>query len=210
MKAVDLLGRYKPAERTVSLLLDGSLAAEVHRLEETRRKLIRQEAVNSPGLASKVPAVDKALSILETKIDDATVAVTVRAISGARFDALKLAHPPTEEQWESYKERAKAVPLFAAAPEVDALGMAPALIGLSVVAVDGEPVEWDESDGAALWSTLHDGARGDLLEAAWEVNGQSSSRPFSVTGTDTTPNSGHESTMQQNEESLTRSSAEGS
>lgn len=210
MKASDLLGRYKPAEKTVYLLLDGSLITELDRLQEERRQLVRQEAIQSPGLASKIPALDRQLHELEDKAQEATVAVTLRAIPGARFDQLKLAYPPTEEQWEAYRERAKAMPLFTGAPEVDSLGMAPALIGLSVVAVDGEPVEWDESDGEELWATLHDGVRADLLAAAWEVNGQSSNRPFFETGTDTTQNSGHESITQQNEESPSLSSVEGS
>jgi hypothetical protein len=75
------------------------------------------------------------------------------------------------------------------------------LIALSVCAVDGEEVEWSEADGDELWNTLHDGARADLLEAAWEVNKQRSGRPFSGTGTATTPSSGPASTTPQSTES---------
>ena len=210
MKVSDFLGRYKPAERTVRVLLDGSLLTELERARQQVAKKVRQEERSHPGLASEVPALEARVAALESEAEEATIAVTLRAMPGAKFDALALAHPPTEAQWDQYREQAKAFPLFAQPPEVDAVGMAPALIALSVVAVDGEPTEWSEHDGAALWETLHDGVRADLLEAAWEVNKQRSGRPFSGTGTDTTPSSGPGSTTQPNGESLSLSSADGS
>lgn len=210
MRASDLLSRYKPAERTVRLLLDGSLGVELDELRAERRKVARVEATQPAGLKTQLPDIDRKLREVEERAEAATVVITLRAVPGVKFDEVKLAHPPTESQWETYRERAKATPLFASPPEVDPIGMAPALIGLSVVAVDGEPVEWDEREGLELWEGLHDGARADLLDAAWDVNGQSANRPFSGTGTDTTPISGPESTTQPNEESPSRSSVEGS
>jgi hypothetical protein len=210
MKVAEFLGKYKPSERTVRILMDGSLASELDRARQAVRRQQKVESADDPGLATKVPDLEAKVKAVEEAADQATVEVTVRAVPGDKFDALKLAHPPTEAQWGSYREQAKASPLFAAAPEFDPDGLAPSLIALSVVAVDGEPVEWSESDGVELWSTLHDGARADLLTAAWEVNAQGSSRPFSGTGSDTTPNSGPESNMQQNTESRSLSIREGS
>lgn len=201
MKASDLLARYKPAERTVRILLDGTLGGQLDDLEEQLRRTQRAEARNPQGLATKVPGIRDRIAELEEEADAATVTITLRAMPGVKFDELKLAHPPTPEQWAEYKERAAAAPMFTVPPEVDALGMAPHLIALSIAAVDGEPVEFSPADGEELWATLHDGARGDLLAAAWEVNGQTSSRPFSKPGTDTTTSSGAGSTTHVNTES---------
>lgn len=212
MKASDLLlSRYKPAERTVRILLDGSLAAELDKLADELDRTRRKELRDPQGLATKVPAVEAKLADLRDRADAATVEVTVRAMSGEQFDDLRRRFPPTEEQWESYKNQAKASPLFAPQPpEVDVLGMAPELIGLSLAAVDGQLVEPSAEEGYKLWAVLHDGARGDLYGAAWEVNGQTSTRPFSETGTDTTSSTGQESTTPANTESLSPSTQEGS
>lgn len=210
MKATELLGRYKPAERTVRILLDGSLLSELESARQEVRRTQRQEMSNPQGLATKVPELENKVAELEEQADDQTVELVVRAIPGTKFDELKRLHQPTEEQWERYREQAKGSPMFAVAPEFDPDGLAPDLIGLSVVSVDGEPVDWDATDGRTLWDGLHDGARADLLEAAWSVNRQGSSRPFSGTGTDTTPSSGPGSTTQQNGESPSPSSVEGS
>lgn len=211
MKVADFLGRYKPAERTVRILLDGSLASELDRARRNVELKKKQERTRlDDTLRTEVPALEERVADLEAKAEEATVEVTLRAIPGVKFDALKVAHPPTEAQWEQYREQAKASPMFARAPEFDPDGLAPKLIGLSIVAVDGDPVEWDEADGKELWETLHDGARADLLEAAWQLNGQRGNRPFSGTGSDTTPNSGPESNTQQNGESPSLSLADGS
>jgi hypothetical protein len=201
MKVSDVLGRYKPAERTVRLLLDGSLVAELDRARKAVRDAVREEARNPQGLRTTVPDLEAKVAELERRADGATVEFTIRAVSGAKYDALKQAFPPTEAQWAEYREEAKASPMFARPPTVDADALAPALVGLSIVAVDGEEVDWDEADGAELWGTLHDGARADLLDAVWEVNGQRGARPFSGTGTDTTPSSGPESTTPASTES---------
>lgn len=211
MKASDLiLSRYKPAERTVRILLDGTLAADLDRLQAELDRVRRTELKDPQGLATKTPAVEKRIDELRTRADEATVDITLRAMSGEQFDQLKLRFPPTQEQWDNYKSQAAVAPLFATPPEVDGLGMAPELIGLSLVAVDSEPVEPSADEGHKLWATLHDGARGDLLAAAWEVNGRSSSLPFSETGTDTTPSTGQESITPANTESPSPSTQEGS
>lgn len=210
MKVADFLGRYKPAERTVRILLDGSLASELDRARRNVKTQETKEKRNPQGLATSVPALEEKVAELEAQAEEATVDVTLQAIPGVQFDQLKLAHPPTEEQWEYYREQAKASPMFARPPEFDPEGLAPKLIGLSIVAVDGDPVEWSEADGKELWETLHDGARADLLEAAWQVNGQRGNRPFSGTGSDATPNSGPESNTQSSGESPSPPSAEGS
>lgn len=210
MKVTEFLGRYKPAETTVRVLMDGSLAADLERARQEVKQAQRRENLNPQGLATKVPVAEQRVEELEARADELTSEVLLRAIPGEKFSELKLAHAPTEEQWDQYREQAQAMPLFASAPDCDPIGMAPGLIALSVVAVDGESVDWTVQDGQELWDALPDGPRADLLEAAWNVNAQRSSRPFSGTGTDTTPSSGPGWTTQQNGESPSPSSAEGS
>lgn len=202
MDAKTLLARYKPAEKTVRILFDGTIGSELEALTEELRRVRREEARNNPGLATKAPAIEQRISELEASADDATVAITLRALPGAKFSELVAAHPPSMEQMERYHEFVKRAPMFAGgAPEFDALALAPALIGASIALVDGEPVTFSETDGQELWDTLHDGARAVLFEAALEVNGETSSRPLSLPDTDTTSNSGIGSTTPPNTES---------
>jgi len=209
VKVGDLLDRYKPAEKTIRLLLDGSVTARVDDAKLRLKQARRTEGVD--GLSSRAPQIEAELRDLATEADNQSVVIKLRAIPGERFDALKLAHPPTEIDFKRFREAQQARPyLNLSAPDVNPDSFAPALIGLSIVEVDGEEVDWDEKDGQQLWASLHDGARADLSEAAWEVNGQPSSRPLYETATGTTSNSGSGSTTPVKEESPHLSLAEGS
>lgn len=209
MKPKDLLARYKPAETTVEILLDGTLAETIEQVEAAI-DVARRHDTRTGGLKSDVPRLEQELQSVLTEADAATVRITMKAVPGAVFDELKANHPPTEQQWQSYREQTRAMPLFTAAPEFDPETLAPELIAASVAAVDGEPVEWTPEEGHELWSTLHDGARADLLTAAFNVNGRRSARPLSATGTDTTSSTGPDSTTPPTTESPFLSLAEGS
>ena len=201
-----LLSRYKPAEQTVTILLDGSLAAQIEAVETQIREARRTEQ----GLKSRVPKLAAELDQLKAAADEQTVTVTMRAMPGGLYDEMKTAHPPTAAQWEKYKEQARAMPMFGAyAPEYDPEGLAPELIAASVALIDGDPVKWSKDDGVKLWATLHDGARADLLQAAHEVNGRRSARPLFSSDTDTTSSIAADSTTPPNMESLSASLADG-
>jgi len=207
MKVGDLLARYKPAEQSVTILLDGGLAAQIEQTET----LIREAKRTETGLKSKVPGLQADLERLTLEADAATVTVVMHAMPGGLYDEMKTRHPPTPAQWEKYKEQARALPMFGAyAPEYDPEGLAPELIAASVASIDGEPIEWSADDGRELWATLHDGARADLLQAAHEVNGRRSARPLSSSDTDTTSSIAPDSTTASNEESPRLSLADGS
>lgn len=208
MKVGDLLARYKPAEKTVRILLDGSVRSRIDEAKQQLKQARRTEKVD--GLSSRVPQIESEIRLLEQEADDTSAVITLRAIPGEQFDALKLAHPPTEADFKRFKEQQQARPyLNLAAPDCNLITLAPALIGLSIVEVDSEEVDWDEKDGQELWGKLHDGARADLFDAAWEVNGQPSSRPLSETATATTSTSDNESTTPAETESPTPSSPDG-
>lgn len=204
MKVGDVLARYKPAERTIRILLDGSIQSRIDEIRQQLKRARRTESTD--GLSSPAVQLEAQLKELEEQADGESVAFTLRAIPGADFDKLKHAYPPTEEAWERFREVQKQNPMFASAPEFDVERLAPDLIGLSMAEVDGEEVDWSAEDGQELWGSLHDGARADLFEAAWAVNGQRSTRPLSGTATGTTSNSGSGSTTPQNEESPTPNS----
>lgn len=209
MKVGDLLDRYKPAEKTVRLGLDGTIGAQIDEATQRLKQARRTEKVD--GLSSRVPRIESEISDLEAQADEAAAVIKVRALSGEKFDAVKLAHPPTDADFKRFREQQQARPyLNLAAPDVNMDTFPPALIGLSIVEVDGEEVDWGEADGKELWDRLHDGARADLFDAVWEVNGKPSALPLSETATDTTSSSGSESTTPADRESPILSLAEGS
>ena len=190
----DLLARARRAEKKLRINLDGTTTGRLDQLRDRIRSAKRQDQLNGAGLDAQAPALERELAALELEEDRNAVELVFRALPGERFDALVARFPPTERQWQRYREQAQASPLFAAPPEFDADSMAPILVAASIVSYDGEEVSWSDEDGLTLWAGLSEGARADLLEAAWAVNQQRSARPTSGTGTDTTPSSGPGST----------------
>jgi hypothetical protein len=209
VKVGEVLARYKPAERSVRILLDGSIQAEI---DDARAELVRvrrAEARDDPGFRTKVPDLEASLAKLEQRADEAAVVFKVAAIPGREFDRLKYENPPSDADWQRYRETQQANPGLAlvgriGAPEFNFDAFMGKLIGLSVSSVDGEEVDWTEADGVELWGELHDGARSVLADAVWEVNGDKSTRPLSETATATTKSSEPESTTAANMESPTR------
>ena len=203
MKATDLLERYKLAQRSVTILLDGSLPAQISDLK--RRIKVAKLTEREDGLASQTVQLEKELADLESVADEASVTITMTALPGDDFSKLVAEHPVEEDDWEAFRAVQQHNPL-AAPPEYHQESFAPALIGLSVSHVDGDPVEWDTDDGIALWAGLSDGARADLWETALTVNLGRSQRPLSKTAIGETDSSGSGSTTAPNEESVTPSS----
>jgi hypothetical protein len=204
VKVGDVLARYKPAERLVRVLMDGSLQSA---LDDAARRL-KQARRNEEGLRSAAPAIEAEMSDLEAAAEEATVTFKVAAIPGREFDRLKYENPPSEADWERYRNTREANTSLAllggvGAPEFNFDGFMSKLIGLSICEVDGDPVEWGEPEGVELWDSLHDGARSTLADAVWGVNGNKSSRPLSETATGTTTNSGSGSTTSASKESPT-------
>ena len=200
----ELLARRKPARQTVRLLLDGTLSSQV---DEVRRqlKLAKAADIADPqGLASRAAPLEVKLNELQIEAEEASTAFTFQALGRARFEEVKRLHPPTEDQWERYRERVKAA-WWVTAPEFHELTFAPALIAACCV----EPAMTIE-DAQALWDELSDGEAAALYTAALAVNEEVTNRPFSGTDTDTTPNTGPDSTTPQSGESPSLSLAEGS
>lgn len=204
-----LRGRIKRPRLTVRVNLDATLAEEIARTHQRWKAAVEEEKAGGGGLTDSSPQLAQELIDLRRQWREAGTEFTFEALPGAKYDALATEHPPTEEQLAEYREILKTFP-FADAPEVNPDTLGPILIARCLVAIDGEPVEWSDEDGQALWNEVHDGARADLVEAAWAVNGGRSELPTFGTGTGTTPSSGPGSIMQFLEESPSPSLKAGS
>lgn len=199
-----LLAKRKPSRQTVRLLLDGTLADQIEAARHQLKVAKAADQVDPRGLASRAAPLEVRLAELRLEAEEASTAFTFEALGRVRFQELKREYPPTEEQWERYRERVKAA-WWAPAPEFEELTFAPALIATCCV----DPAMTIE-DAQALWDELSDGEAAALYAAALAVNEEVTSRPFSGTDTVTTPSSGPDSTTQQNGESPFLSLAEGS
>lgn len=200
----DLLARRKPVQQKVRLLLDGSLAVQIDDLRREIRQTKAADVRRGSPLDTAVPELERRLEELVSQADAEAAEFTFQAVGRAKLEELKRLYPPTDEQWERFREQVKGN-LFAQAPEFDWAGLAPALIASCCV----EP-EMTEADAARLWDELSDGEAAQLFQAAWAVNETSSPRPFFGTATDTTPSSGPDSTTPRNGGSPSLSLAEGS
>jgi hypothetical protein len=204
----DLLARYKPSERRVRVLFDGSIVAQIDDVTQRLKEAKKAEQRNDPGLRSKVPTIEAELADLEDQAESEAVTFTVQSMPGGDYDALELRFPPTQAQWDRYRQVAEVSPAFAIPPRVDADAMAPALVAACLAELDGEPISWSEDDCQKLWDQLHEGARSDLLEAVYQVNNRRTGRPLSESGFDGTLSSPDESPTPPDTESPTASSAD--
>jgi seryl-tRNA synthetase len=204
-----IIARRKPRRTTIRLLLDGELDTRLEQLRTQIRRAKQREAADPQGLASTVPQLEAELARLTVEADEATTEFTFQAIPRTALEDLRRNHPPTEEQWQRYKESVNEMPVLVAMqqspPEFDWLSMAPALLAACAV----EP-KMTRDEAQMLWDELSDAEAAQLFNAAWGVNEQAATRPFSGTDTATTPNFGPDSTTPQNGESPSLSLAEGS
>ncbi len=198
----ELLAKVKQRTKTVRINFDGELMGSLDDLHEEVVRAIAEDTVAGEGLGDKAPALSNELAKLTLEANETATVFLFRAIPGEDFDDLKRRCPPTEEEWARYKKAVEAAPMTASltlpTPEFDFAELVPRLIGLSVVEVDGDPVNWGEKDGLELWAGLYDGARADLGDAAMKLNNRSSARPISGIVTDMTPSSDPESTTRPN------------
>lgn len=207
-----LLAKVKGRTKTVRVNFDGELMGQIDDLQDALARAINEDALAGEGLGDKAPPLARQITQLTLEADETATVFLMQTIIGEDFDDLRRRCPPTEEQWMRYKRAVEAAPMTASltlpTPEFDFDELLPRLIGLSVVEVDGEAVNWGEKEGLELWAGLYDGARADLGDAAWKLNNKSSTRPTSGIGTDTMPISDPESTTRPNGASPSPSSAD--
>lgn len=200
--AAEILAARKPASTTVRLLLDGDLQEEIRVLKERLKVARKRDIADGEGLGSEAPQIEQLLREAEARADEIATEFHFRAVPRSRLAELKEAHPPTEAQWERFREQAKVNP-FIPAPEFDLVSLAPVLISASSF----DP-SFTEAEAAELWDGLSEPDAEILFDAAWRVNQTASPRPIYGTGTDTTPSSGPDSTTPANAESPSLSSTD--
>lgn len=153
----DIIARARPREHSVRICVSGDLAAEYDRLQA---ELAAVAAWQPQSMAEENPAaaIARRIAELQEQMREAEVEFTFRALGARAWSDLVAEHPgqTEEEAW-------------------DADTLAPALV--SACAVD--PVMAPE-DVDALFEALNVGQRQQLIEAAWQVNGEATAVPFSL------------------------------
>lgn len=151
-----IIGKAKPAERTVALCLAGDLNAEVEDLE---RDLARVGEVTSMADGGGRRVIAEQIETVRGKMRESEVVFRFRAISPKAWSDLITAHPATSE------DRAFNTDTFP-----------PALIAACGV----DPVFDGPAQVGELFEVLNQGQRDELFDCAWRVNRESVSVPFSV------------------------------
>lgn len=204
-----IVARRKPRRDSVRLLLDGELEGRIGQQRDKIKRAQIQEKVNGSSLASPTAQLEAELSQLMVEADEASTEFVFQAIPRADYAELERRFPATEEEWEKYRETVKDLPILLAMqvsiPDVDLVGMGPALLAACAV---NPKMTADEAQ--LLWDTLSDAEAAALFNTAYGVNKKAANRPFSGTDTATTPNFGPELTTPLTEESPSLSLAEGS
>lgn len=153
----EILTKARPREHSVTLCLAGDVAAEVDRLEAELRAVGQWQ----PGsIADEDPRRELAerIQAAREKMRDAEVTFTFRALGARAWSDLVAQHPSQnkDEAW-------------------DAETLAPALVAASAI----DPVMTREQVDE-LFEALNQAQRDELVGAAWSVNGEATSVPFSL------------------------------
>lgn len=92
--------KQAPAERTVPLVLDGSIAQKIDDLE---KQLIEVRSVND-SLAGSPEArkIAEQIEALISEAEDSRIDVTIRQLDRKRWSDLKVAHPPADPRLYLY------------------------------------------------------------------------------------------------------------
>lgn len=153
----EILAKAKPREHTVRICLAGDVAAEVDRLEAQLAAVSEWKATS---IADQHPGVEIAeqIAAARERMREAEVEFTFRALGAKAWSDLVAQHPgkTADEAW-------------------DAETLAPALVAASAV----DPVMTSEQVDE-LFESLNNGQRDELIAAAWQVNGEATSVPFSL------------------------------
>jgi len=202
----EVLAARKPRKKSVRLVLDGQSHAELELARNELKNLRLRERVDGKDetLASQIPGLERKIQELEADLITNAPLFTFQAIGRRKLDEIRSEHPPTEEQWDLYRERSKVNPMVNA-PSFDPQGLAPKLLAASAL---DPPMSIEEA--SELWDSLSDGESAQLYEAAWSVNMEAASVPLSASDIAAIGSSGGNSITQRVAESLGLPSQDGS
>lgn len=200
----DILASRKPATRTARLVLDGDKAAELAGLRARLNTAKVRDRLNGGSLDAESPELERRIAELEAEMESAAATFTFKAVGRRKLDEITNRFPPSQEQWERFRDSAKVNP-FVSVPEFDMYAAAPEVLAAAAVS----PTMTVE-EARRLWDELSDGEAAELWKAAWGAQMEATSRPTFGTGIDETANTGPGSTTPPNGESLSLSSPDGS
>ncbi|MER7517775.1 hypothetical protein [Streptomyces sp. NPDC126499] len=153
----DILAKARPREHSIRICVAGDLAAEYDRLQA---ELSAVSTWQPQSMAEENPsaAIAERMAELQEQMKDAEVEFTFRALGAKAWSDLVAEHPgkTPDEAW-------------------DAETLAPALVSACAVDPAMTPAEVDE-----LFEALNVGQRQQLIDAAWQVNGEATAVPFSL------------------------------
>lgn len=153
----EILKLARPREHSVTICVAGDLAGEVDRLETQMREAGQWQPTSMADVDPRKELAER-IQALQQQMREAEVTFTFKALGAKAWSDLVAQHPG--------KTRDEAF---------DADTLAPALVAASAVdpAMTAEQV-------ADLFEQLNHGQREALLGAAWTVNSEATSVPFSL------------------------------
>jgi hypothetical protein len=170
---LERIREMKPAEMRVALYLDYN-AVQAFNLAEAEQAEAAEvvEGINDhtrPEFAersrTRLDEADKALAKAQKALDEHTATFTLRGIGRPAFDALMRKHPPTKEQDTKHRKENKGAPAT-----INEDTFRPALIGASIVEIDGEEEPLSDEEVTELLDNLNEGDVVQLYIAAQAVN----------------------------------------
>lgn len=153
----EILKRARPRERSVTLCLAGDEAAEVERLERQLAELSDTWQPDSLGAKDPSEALAKRIKAARDRMRKSEAEFRFRALGEKTWSDLLAAHPGGKGQ------------------SFDPDTFPKALISAAAIEPAMTPDQVTE-----LFEVLNEGQRQDLWQAAFEVNTEATSIPFSV------------------------------
>ena len=153
----EILKRARPRERSITLCLAGDEAAEVERLERQLAELSDTWQPESLGAKDPSEALAKRIKAARERMRKSEAEFTFRAMGDKAWSDLIAAHPGGKGQ------------------SFDPATFPKALVAAACV----DPVMTVEQT-TELFEVLNQGQRDELWQAAFEVNTEATSVPFSV------------------------------
>ncbi|MER7155038.1 hypothetical protein [Streptomyces lydicus] len=153
----EILKRARPRERSVTLCLAGDEAAEVERLERQMAELSDTWQPDNLGAKNPAEALAKRIRAARERMRKSETEFTFRAMGDKAWSDLIAAHPGGKGQ------------------SFDPETFPKALVAAACV----DPVMTADQT-TELFEVLNQGQRDELWQAAFEVNTESTSVPFSV------------------------------
>lgn len=154
----EIMKRAKPREKSVVLCLAGDEVAEVERLERELTTLADAWKPDSVGAKDPRQAIAKKIAAARERMRKSEVEFKFKALGDRAYSDLVAAHPSTDpaKLWD------------------------PATFPKALVAACSVDPVMEVAQVEELFEVLNGGQRDELCQAAYDVNAEATSIPFSV------------------------------